>query len=101
MADDSSFSGDLSSDVRDIKACIEQMNRRDRLRTVGGFFKNMIALIPIILFLYGAWYLSQKWDEIVTDIAAASAKQAASLTTDQFDSLFRGRSEADGMVEAQ
>ncbi len=86
MANDTS-SGDLLTAVQEIRAHIERMNKRDRLRTVGAFFKNIITLIPVVLFIYGAWYLAQHWEEIITDIATKSAEQATNFTNDHMNTI--------------
>jgi hypothetical protein len=55
---------------------LHRMDRRDRLRTIGGSVRGMLSLIPMLLFLWSAWYLYEHGDELLTKIAQESAKQA-------------------------
>lgn len=59
---------------------LERMDKRDRMRMIGGFFKGLISIIPVIAFIVGAWYFYQNGDEIMTDIARKAAEQAAEVT---------------------
>lgn len=63
-----------------ILSYLDRMNRRDRLRTWGGFVRALISLIPMAVFLYGTWYSVTHMDEIIQTITSAAAKQAASFT---------------------
>ena len=59
---------------------IRKMDSRDRLRTWGGFFRGIISIIPILLFLGGAWYFYQNGDDVLEKIAKQAAQQAAEVT---------------------
>ncbi|MEK7591191.1 MAG: hypothetical protein AAB489_03220 [Patescibacteria group bacterium] len=59
---------------------LERMDRRDRLRTWGGFVRSLIALVPMIIFLLSAWYLYNNTDEMLKKITEEAAKQAAKYT---------------------
>lgn len=59
---------------------LERMDRRDRLRTWGSFFKGLISIVPVLAFIWGAWYFSQHGDEIMGKIAKQAAEQAAAVT---------------------
>ncbi len=56
---------------------LDRMDRRDRLRTWGGFFKSLIAIIPIILVVYSTWYVYENMDEILKKVATQAASSAA------------------------
>lgn len=56
------------------------MDRRDRLRTIGGFFRGIIGLLPIILVLASAWYVYQNSDKLLKQVTEEAAKQAAKYT---------------------
>src|SRR3989344_2030881 len=59
---------------------LHRLDRRDRLRTWGSFFKGILGLIPIIAFVWGSWYFYEHGDEIMEKIAKVAAEQAAEAT---------------------
>ena len=59
---------------------LHRMDRRDRLRTLGGFLRGVIGLIPIVITLAGAWYLYKHGDELLLKITKQAAEQAAVMT---------------------
>jgi hypothetical protein len=67
---------------------LERMDKRDRMRTWGSFFKGLLSIIPVIAFIWGAWYFSQHGDEILAKIAKQAAEQAAEVTRQGTNSLF-------------
>ena len=72
--------------LQTIVDAMESMNRRDRLRTVGGFFRSIISLIPVLLVIWSAWYFYLHGDELMKKLidqttSAAASKASTSLTT--------------------
>lgn len=63
-----------------IVTILEMMNRRDRARTVAGFFRGLLNLIPLLLVIWSAWYFYAHGDELLKKVAAAAAEQAAAVT---------------------
>ena len=61
---------------------LQKMNRRDRLRTWGGLFRNLIALIPILLVLWSAWYFVQHGDDFIEKLTKEAVKQSAAYSQD-------------------
>lgn len=59
---------------------LERMDKRDRIRMVGSTLKGLISLIPVLAFIWGAWYFYENGDAIMTDIARKAAEQAAAVT---------------------
>ncbi|PIR48690.1 hypothetical protein COU80_03225 [Candidatus Peregrinibacteria bacterium CG10_big_fil_rev_8_21_14_0_10_55_24] len=59
---------------------LKHLDRRDRLRTIGGFFRGVIGLIPIAVLLLSVWYFYEHGDELLAKIAQQAAEQAASVT---------------------
>lgn len=59
---------------------LHQMNNRDRLRTIGGTVRGMLALIPLLLFLWSAWYFYLHGTEIIKMITDESVKSAATYS---------------------
>ena len=72
-----------SETLEQILLHLERMDRRDRLRTIGGFVRTLIAVIPVIIFLWGSWYAYMHYDELLRKVAEESAKQAAKYTQQQ------------------
>lgn len=56
---------------------LRRMDRRDRWRTVGGFFRSIITIIPVLLVIASAWYFYRYSDQILEKISAQAAQQAA------------------------
>jgi len=59
------------------------MDKRDRLRTIGGFIKGIIGLIPIIVLIGSIWWAYKYGDQLLEKIAQQAAKQAAIVTEQQ------------------
>ncbi len=73
--------------VDEIIEILKRMDRRDKLRTVGGFFRAIIALIPIILLLWSAWYFAGHGTEVMKMISDQAASSAAQYTQQQGQSM--------------
>jgi ATP-dependent Zn protease len=67
---------------------LRKLDNRDRWRTIGGFFKFLISVIPVILLLWSAWYFVQHGDEIMKQIANTAASSAADYTKQNTKSLY-------------
>jgi len=59
---------------------LKHLDRRDRLRTIGGFFRGLIGLIPIAVLIFSIWYVYEYGDQLLEKIAQQAAKQAAAVT---------------------
>lgn len=59
---------------------LDRMDRRDRLRTWGGFFRAMLGFIPLVIFIVSTWYLYNHSDEILKKITEQAAEQALKMT---------------------
>lgn len=66
---------------------LERMNKRDRWRTIGGFFRSLIALIPLILLLWSTWYFLEHSEEIMTKIIEQTAQAASKQTQTMNENL--------------
>lgn len=66
---------------------LENLDRRDRLRTWGGFVRTILGLIPIIILLWSTWYAVTHADELLERVAKEAAKQAATVTTESANSM--------------
>lgn len=56
---------------------LHQMNSRDRLRTVGGFFKTLIGFIPILIVVWSTWYFYKHGAELMQQLTKEAVKQSA------------------------
>ena len=56
---------------------LHALNRRDKLRTYGAMIRSALAIIPLLFFLFSAWYIYEHGDELLADIAKVAAEQAA------------------------
>lgn len=59
---------------------LHRMDRRDRLRTMGGFIRGVMALIPLILLLWSVWYFIEKGPELMSEITKQAVQQSAEYT---------------------
>ena len=59
---------------------LEMMNRRDRARTLAGFFRGLVSLIPLIILLWSTWYFYAHGADLIKMISSEAAKQAAAAT---------------------
>jgi hypothetical protein len=59
---------------------MERLDRRDRIRTYGGFVKGLLALIPLALFLWSGWYVYKHSDEFLERITKSAANQAMQMS---------------------
>lgn len=80
-----------------IIAYMHRMDKRDRIRTWGGFVRSLISLIPMALFVWSTWYFFVHGDELMQKITKYAAQSAASMTQqnssefmEQFKLMFPG-----------
>lgn len=59
---------------------LKRMDRRDRMRTIGGFIRGIISIIPIILFLWATWWTIENWDELLDTLIKKSATEAQRIS---------------------
>ena len=69
--------------LRQIVERLDRLDRRDRLRTWGGFFRSLLGIAPALFFLWAAWYGVTHIDDIIRKVAAESAKATAQYTQQQ------------------
>jgi hypothetical protein len=54
---------------------LERLDRRDRWRTMGGFLRTIIGLIPLAIFLWFLWYGVTYSDQILEKLISMTAEQ--------------------------
>lgn len=67
----------------EIVTILDHMNRRDRMRMIGGTVRSILTLIPLVLVLWSAWYFSQHSAALMKMIADQAAKSAAAYSQKQ------------------
>lgn len=76
----------------EILQCLQRMDRRDRLRSIGGILRGLIQLLPIALILGSAWYFYGHSDEILRKIAKTAAEQTMSMSEGMLNNaMMKGR----------
>jgi hypothetical protein len=78
---------ELLTELREIKEHLHEMNRRDRVRTIGGTIRGLIMLIPTVLIIWSAWYFYENSGDILKSIAATAAEQATKYSQGNIDKL--------------
>ncbi len=68
---------DMTETLHRILDNLERMDKRDRLRTWGGFVRSLLSLIPLAIFIVSTWYLYRNMDDILTKITKQAAQSAA------------------------
>jgi len=66
---------------------VEEMNRRDKLRTWGAFVRGLLGIIPLAVFLASLWYVYNNGEALLEKMAQQAAKQAAIYTQEQADGM--------------
>ncbi|MEI8230712.1 MAG: hypothetical protein WCG83_06295 [Candidatus Peregrinibacteria bacterium] len=77
----------LEQKLDNILTVIEKMNRRDKWRTIGGFFRSIIAIVPVLVFLWATWYTLQNGDQLLQKITSMAAEQAGRVAQQNTNSL--------------
>ncbi len=78
----------VEAKMEEILVHLRRMDSRDRLRTWGGFVRGIIALIPLILLLWSAWYFVEHGAELMKMIADTAASSAAEYTKSQGSGMY-------------
>lgn len=68
---------------------LHRMDKRDRLRTWGGFVRGLIGLIPIILLVWSTWYFLKHGDELMMKMTKYAAESAAGMTKENSAELMQ------------
>ncbi|MEK7563295.1 MAG: hypothetical protein AAB544_02790 [Patescibacteria group bacterium] len=58
---------------------LEHMNKRDKMRTWGGFVRSIIHFIPLIILIWSVWFTYAHWDEMLLEISRSAAEQSAAM----------------------
>ncbi len=72
----------IEEQLETIVTYLHHLDRRDRLRTWGSFFRSLLTLIPIALLLWSVWYFVEHGDEFIEQITREAVEQSAAYTQD-------------------
>ena len=67
---------------------LRRMDKRDRVRMWGSFVRGIIGILPVVVFLYGAWFFYQNGEDFMQKMIDASAKQAAEVLSNGAGGFF-------------
>ncbi len=76
-----------SAQLTEILEVLRRMDKRDRLRTWGAFFRSILHLIPLILIIWSTWFAYAHWDELLKEISKAAAESSAAVMQSQGSSF--------------
>lgn len=62
-----------------IIALLDRMDRRERLRSIGGFIRGVISVVPIIIVVFFTWYTVKYGDQLLEKITSMAAQQAGKV----------------------
>ena len=74
--------------LKEIVEHLRRIDARDKLRTWGGFVRGIIAIVPLILLLWSAWYFVEHGEELMKTVADTAASSAAEFTKNQGSGLY-------------
>lgn len=80
---------DISQKLDTIIWYLHVINRRDRARYYGGILHSLIALIPMLFFLWSAWYIYQNGEKLLTQIVGETVRQTTTMSTNGMENLLR------------
>ncbi|OIO53041.1 hypothetical protein AUJ46_06020 [Candidatus Peregrinibacteria bacterium CG1_02_54_53] len=62
--------------LEEILTILRRMDRREKLRTIGGFIRGIFSLIPIVIVIFFTWYTIKYGDQLLQKITSMAAEQA-------------------------
>ena len=69
---------------------LHRAERRDRWRTVAGFIRNFILILPFLAFLGSLWFVYVHGDDLIDAVSQRMARQSAAYTQGNFDKAIEG-----------
>ena len=53
---------------------LHRLDKRDKLRTIGGFVTRLFMALPVLILLLSVWYLYHYGDELMAEFTQKSAE---------------------------
>ena len=78
----------IESKLDEIVEHLRRLDRRDRMRTIGGAIRSVISLCWIVLLLWSSWYFIVNWPTIMKEITTQAASSAADFTKQNTKSVY-------------
>jgi hypothetical protein len=47
---------------------MQNMDRRDHWRTIGGFFRGLLSIVPVLIFFASTWYIYAYRDTLMENM---------------------------------
>lgn len=69
----------IEQQLSEILEHLRRMDKRDRLRTWGAFFRSILHLLPVAILLWSVWFTVYHWDDVLQQITKAAAEQSELL----------------------
>lgn len=67
------------SELTQILSILQRMDKRDRWRTIGGFIRGVIGMIPVAIAVFLTWYTITYGDQLLEKITSMAATQAGKV----------------------
>jgi hypothetical protein len=48
---------------------MQNMDRRDHWRTIGGFFRGLLSIVPVLIFFASTWYIYAYRDTLMENMS--------------------------------
>lgn len=72
-----------NAQLAEILELLRRMDKRDKLRTWGGFFRSILHLIPLALIIWSTWYAFANWETLLKEVSKAAAESSAAVMQNQ------------------
>jgi hypothetical protein len=86
--------GSIDARLDTMIAILERMNRRDKWRTIGGFVRGLIVVIPTLVIILSSIWLYFYGSSLVQDFIQQTTNQAAQQAQESFMDRMMGSFQA-------
>jgi len=66
---------------------LQRFEKREKLRMWGSFVRNVISLIPVLIFIAATWYTVKYGDVLLQKITSMAAEQAGRVAAQNANGL--------------
>jgi hypothetical protein len=73
----------------DILAYMHRFERRDRIRTFNATMHALFSIVPMLMFIYGSWYLYAHGAELMKTLSEQAARSAAEYSQDSMSNFIQ------------